>query len=80
MSKDSDDLSMSLLKDVFSYISGPFTYICNLSFKCGRFPDKMKTSKVIPLFKSGDKATFSNYRPVVCLAVYFRLLCPYTKW
>ena len=53
MSKDSDDLSMSLLKDVFSCISGPFTYICNLSFKQG-FTLAVARSHTRLTFESGD--------------------------
>ena len=35
-----------------------------MSFTTGVFPDSMKTAKVIPLFKAGDKNSFSNYRPI----------------
>ena len=31
----------------------PFSYICNVSFQTGVFPNKMKIAKVVPLFKSG---------------------------
>ena len=73
MSEDSD-ISMYFLKDVFSYLVVPFTYICNLSFECGIFPNSMKTSKVIPLFKSGSKTSFSNYRPVSLLSQFSKIL------
>ena len=49
---------------MFSSIIKPFLYICNQSFRYGTFPDCMKLAKVIPLFKSGDKCCFNNYRPV----------------
>ena len=34
----------------------------------------MKTAKVIPLFKSGDNDTFSNYRPVSLLSQFSKIL------
>ena len=34
----------------------------------------MKTAKVIPLFKSGDKKSFNNYRPVSLLSQFSKIL------
>lgn len=42
---------MTLVKNIIEYITEPFTYICNLLFLTGVFPEKMKTAKVIPLNK-----------------------------
>ena len=74
ISEDSDEISMSMLKEVFTSIKEPFTYICNLSFMNGIFPEKMKTSKVIPLFKSGTRKHFNNYRPVCILSQFSKIL------
>ena len=46
-----DGVSLSLIKDVISFISVPFTHICNLSISTGVFPESMKLSKVVPVFK-----------------------------
>ena len=34
----------------------------------------MKIARVIPLFKSGDKSLFTNYRPVSVLPVFSKFL------
>jgi len=57
-------ISSSVLKDSFTFISKPLLYICNLSFETGIFPDQLKVSKIIPIFKKGRKTEMSNYRPI----------------
>jgi hypothetical protein len=73
-STDNTDLSMSIIKKVANCITFPFTHICNKSFSNGIFPDKMKVAKVIPLFKSGEKNIFTNYRPVSLLSQFSKVL------
>ena len=36
------------------------THIINLSIIYGIVPDELKIARVLPIFKSGDKALFSN--------------------
>ena len=59
-SSDCDDIDMCTVKRVIKEIVQLLTYICNLSFSTGVFPDEMKFAKVIPLFKSGADDNFSN--------------------
>ena len=73
-STDSSGINMSLIKEIFKFICKPFTDICNKSFLNGVFPDKMKIAKVIPLFKSGENDTFTNYRPVSLLPQFSKIL------
>lgn len=55
MSTDRNDTNMTLIQKVASAIVKPLTYICDLYFKTGVFPAKMKMTKVIPLYKSGKR-------------------------
>ena len=45
----------------------PVTHIFNLSLDSGDFPQKMKTAKVIPIFKKDDNQDCNNYRPISLL-------------
>uniref|UniRef100_A0A672HNX1 Reverse transcriptase domain-containing protein n=1 Tax=Salarias fasciatus TaxID=181472 RepID=A0A672HNX1_SALFA len=73
-STDGEGLDMIIVKSIIEFVIEPFTYICNLSLTTGVFPDKMKLAKVIPLYKSGDKHNFSNYRPISLLPQFSKIL------
>lgn len=73
-STDYLDFNMSLIKNIITEIIDPFTFICNMSLETGTFPNNMKTAKVVPLFKSGCKKTFSNYRPISLLPQFSKIL------
>lgn len=74
-STDCNDLSsMSLVKNIILTIVKPLTHICNLSFRNGVFPNKLKTAKVIPVYKAGDKQQFTNYRPISLLPQFSKIL------
>ena len=65
---------MSVVKNIYHVIADPLTFIYNLSLTSGVFPDEMKIAKVIPLFKSGDKNVYTNYRPVSLLPQFSKVL------
>ena len=73
-SKDCDDINMYVLSKVTDQIVKPLVHIFNLSFSSGIFPSEMKTAKVIPLFKSGNRSDFSNYRPISLLSQFSKIL------
>ena len=54
-SSDFEDISMDTVVKVVSVICKPLAHICNISFRTGVFPSRMKIAKVIPMFKSGTK-------------------------
>lgn len=73
-SANCEGLDMTLIKSVINQIVEPIKYICNLSFLNSKFPAKMKTAKVIPIFKSGNKHLFVNYRPISLLPQFSKIL------
>ena len=63
-----------MLKEILPIIVDPLCHIFNLSLQTGYIPDRFKVAKVIPVFKSGDKQIFSNYRPISLLSSLSKLL------
>lgn len=54
-------------------ISQPLAQIFNVSVSSGSFPAKLKTAKVVPVFKSGDESKPGNYRPISLLSIFNRI-------
>lgn len=73
-STDCADFDRSLVKRIIKSVVQPLAYICNQSLKTGVFPKNMKTAKVIPIFKSGNRHILSNYRPVSLLSQFSTIL------
>ena len=44
-----------MLKTSKKQLSVPLTYLTNVAFETGIFPDILKTANVIPIFEKGDQ-------------------------
>ena len=73
-STDYNGMNVFILKKITNFIVDPLLHICNISFSKGVFPDALEIARVIPLFKSGDKHLFTNYRPVSHLRQFSKIL------
>ena len=73
-STDSNGMSMAFLKKTIQHITKPLTAIFNMSFESGIFPNSMKSSKIIPIFKSGSNVEFNNYIPISLLCQFSKIL------
>ena len=69
-----DEISMKTVKHVIKQIVKPLNHIFNRSLICGSFPNDMKLTKIIPVFKSGDRFKFTNYRPISLLSKFLKIL------
>ena len=67
--RDLDGLDGRILKLSSLVIANSLTYLYNLCIDKNCFPFKFKRAKVIPVHKSGDSSSPSNYRPISILSV-----------
>jgi hypothetical protein len=68
-----NEISIKILKWSAPFISSPLTYIFNKSLELGSFPSRLKYSKVIPIFKTGDRLNMSNFRPISLLISFSKI-------
>ncbi|XP_065654789.1 uncharacterized protein LOC136081403 [Hydra vulgaris] len=69
-----DDVSSNVVIKSMPYLKIPLLHIFTLSLNQGIFPDKLKIARVIPILKSGDETSVSNYRPISILSYFLKLL------
>lgn len=69
-----DHIPMFVIKRSLDWISESLTHLINTSLETGIFPDKLKLAKIIPIFKTGDADTFTNYRPISILSRFLKNL------
>ena len=62
------------MKSYFGSLSKPLLHTFRLSLEQGIFLDDLKTAKVTPIFKVGDKNNFFNYRPISTLSSFSKTL------
>ena len=67
------------MKLAVTQLAEPLCKLINNSFSTGLVPDELKIAKVCPIYKNGDRAQFSNYRPISILPsfskLYEKLVC-----
>ena len=62
-----DNFSNKHIKYARNVLTKPLTLLINQCLQTGIYPSQLKMSRIKPLFKSGDKSLFSNYRPISLL-------------
>ena len=68
-----DNIPISIIKKTLDLISDPLLSIINLSLSSGVFPDRLKISKIIPIFKSDNASLAQNYRPISILPAFSKI-------
>ena len=68
------NISSYFLKLVLPSIENSLAFLFNTSIETSRFPDSWKVARVTPIFKEGDKAEKSNYRPISVLRLFEKLV------
>ncbi|MCW4309281.1 MAG: reverse transcriptase family protein, partial [Candidatus Thiodiazotropha endolucinida] len=63
-----DDINNRILREIAQELSFPLCSLINQSLRLGIFPDTWKDALVCPIFKCGDQAAVTNYRPISLLS------------
>lgn len=66
---DAFGISMELLKCVKDILAIPLTNLFSMCIRTNTFPQCLKTSCVVPIFKGGDRNDMNNYRPISLVPV-----------
>ena len=69
-----DSLSTKLIQQTIGEIIIPLRLSINQSFVTGVVPENLKVAKVIPIYKSGKKNVFNNYRPISILPALSKIM------
>jgi len=67
-------ISLKLLKNVRTEICAPLAYVFNLSIETRIFPEDLKCSRTVPVYKSGSKNLCDNYRPISLVPTFSKIL------
>ena len=70
---EADNTPVSIIKKTIDLISDPLLSVINLSLSSGVFPDRLKISKIIPIFKSDNASLAQNYRPISILLAFSKM-------
>lgn len=74
-SSDFMNISSSFIKHVINEISKPLGHIFNRSFITGIIPDKLKISKISPIYKrNGEISDMNNFRPISLISIFSKIL------
>ena len=69
-----DGITPKILKHCALALYQPFRHLFSLSISQSYLPIKWRTHSIKPIFKSGDKNSVRNYRPVSLLSVVSKVL------
>ncbi|KAL0883669.1 hypothetical protein ABMA27_015794 [Loxostege sticticalis] len=74
--KKTEDLwgiSVCIINTIINTVAPHLAIIFNKCIDEGEFPSLMKISKIVPLFKSGEKSDPTNFRPISILPVLSKI-------
>ena len=73
-SSGTDNIDPGIANKSYDHITTPLMHIFNQSLLTGTVPHKLKSAKVIPVFKSKDQHNITNYRPISVLPPFSKIL------
>jgi len=68
-----DEISTKIVKISKPFIILSLINICNKMLAQGIYPERLKFSLIKPIYKSGNKSSPSNHRPISLLPVFSKI-------
>ena len=68
-----DEIPFFIVADCINTLADPLLAIFNKSIESHTFPKLWKTSRIVPVHKSGSNADIANYRPISILSVFSKI-------
>jgi len=69
-----DGIQPDIVKRNADVIAPILVYIINLSFRDGKVPESMKCANITPVYKSGKRDEYNNYRPISVLPTFSKII------
>ena len=73
LSSGHDDIPVNIMKASIYPVADVISNIINSSLQTGIYPDQLKIAKICPVFKSGERDLFVNYRPISVLSSFSKI-------
>ena len=67
------NVPVKILQNHVDVLKQPLTYLINLSFQQGIFPETLKNARITPIFEKEYPQLPSNYCPISVLSVFSKL-------
>jgi hypothetical protein len=71
---DAFGLTADIIKDVIPFIVYPLTKCINCCLLEGIFPPILKLSRVVPIYKKGDRGNPSSFRPISVVPIFSKII------
>jgi len=68
-----DDIPSFLIKLSLSVLGSQLTFLINLSFQTGCFPNCLKVGNISPIHKKDDPTNIANYRPITLTSGFSKI-------
>jgi len=68
-----NEITTKIIKISKPFIISPIINICNKILSQGIYPERLKLSLIRPIYKSEDKSSPSNYRPISLLPAFSKI-------
>ena len=69
-----DNLAARLIRDGAEQIAAILYFLANQSLRSESFPNNQKCARLTPIYKSGARSNFDNYRPISVLNILSKVL------